>query len=165
METSFGPSDGTGRTWNEYLADEEEARRVRLRLSRMASSPDVTDVDYSDDEPIPAITRTVPAREVDSGWPSTINTWRNRLLANDWKVKVGFAEAHHEDLYYKNGSLRKPAHDEQMWWINAAKPGRYVTISYGYANGKNIMTARTIRGQQRLVSDAEMKDAVEAEDD
>ena len=120
--------------------------------------------DTAEPESEPEVVITVPAHEVESGWPGVITTWRNRLLANDWQVKVGSATSQNPDTYWQNGNLRKAAHEGQMWWINAAKPGRYITISYYYEAGKNVRTSRTIRGILRLLSDAEMRDAVEADD-
>lgn len=163
---SRGPDDGTGRTWGEYLLDEEAKRKVALRASRYAHTVD-TELPDSDDEPVAQVTITTPGHEVESGWPKVLSTWITRLRANGWEFKVGFSEARHEDLFYKNGNLRKAAHDEQQWWINATKLGRYITISYNYENGKNVSTrtTRLIRGVLGLQSDAAMKEAIEVEDE
>lgn len=158
---SFGPADGTGRTWHEYFTE--------LRgLDRVDESD--TDGDEPGDDlfgTFAEVVITTPGHEVESGWPRTIATWRNRLLAHGWQVKVGNSVAKHPDSYYKNGKLKKPAHEEQQWWVNAAKPDRYITISYNYENGKPVgnRTTRRVRGILKSFSDAEMQDAIEAEDE
>lgn len=154
---TFGPADGTGRTWHDYFR-EAKGRDVV-----------VDPVDEPDDdllESFAGVTITVPAHEVTEGWPRALGTWRNRLLANGWEVKVGTAETNWPTTYAKNGNVKKKEHDVVVWWLNGAKPGRYVTIAYEFVNGTAVgnHTTRMIRGQYRLLSDAEMKDAVEADD-
>lgn len=124
------------------------------------------DSDESGTDLFSSVVVTSPAREVESGWPSVLNTWRNRLLANDWQVKVGTATSFWPTTYAKNGNVKRAEHEVVVWWINAAKPKRYITIAYETVDGKIVpnRTTRMIRGIMRLLSDAEMKDAVEAED-
>jgi hypothetical protein len=159
----FGPADGTGRTWDDVLRENKEADAQRRKAKLLGRDPD----DVSDDEvraePVPEV--FIAAHEVESGWPSVITTWRNRLLANDWKFKVGHSAAHNPDTYWQNGNLRKAAHDVHMWWINAIKDGRYITISYALIDGKTAWSSRTVRGVMKLQSDAYMREIVESSDE
>lgn len=125
-----GPGDG--RTWHEYFED------LKPR--------EADDSDVDDGSPVPgSITVTTPAHEVAEGEPipRALVTWRNRLLANGWRFKIGHSVAFHEDSYYLNGNLRAAAHEEHQWWINAINGNTYITISYNVVDGK-VNSARTI---------------------
>lgn len=155
--TGFGPADGTGRDWHQFFED------VRAARPGVAPGPDVSD----DDDPVEPITITTPAHEVDpdslkaAGAPGALTTWRNRLLANDWRYKVGHAAADHADTFNKNGTVKKEAHHTDTWWINAIKGGTYITITYTIVEGKTARSSRTVRGEMRLYGDKEMKELVE----
>lgn len=157
MYPTFGPEDGTGRDWHQYFRD--------LKGRDVARDADDDDDDL--DGTFAGVVVTVPAHEVESGWPSVLGTWRNRLLANGWQFKIGSATSFWPTTYAKNGNVKKAEHTVVVWWINAAKPGRYLTIAYETVDGKVVpnRTSRQIRGIYRKISDAEMKDAIEAEDD
>jgi hypothetical protein len=154
---TFGPADGTGRDWHQYFEDNRAASRV------VAPDPD-------DDDDLPEpITVTTPAHEVDESalkgnCPRALLTWRNRLLANDFLVKVGHSIAWHEETFYKNGNPNQPEHEEHQWWINALKDGQYITISYNVVDGaaNSTRTVRKLNSEMRNYGDAELKELVEA---
>jgi hypothetical protein len=159
---TFGPADGTGRTWHDYFND-LKGRTVEP----VAPEPDDTD----EVESLGNVIITIPGQEIPEKWfnlgaPRALLTWRNRLLANDWEFKCGASQARNETTYYKNGNVNQPAHWEEMWWINAIKDGEYVTISYNLRDGKvySARTSRTMRSRWGLLGDKEMKELVEAED-
>jgi hypothetical protein len=152
---TFGPEDGTGRSWGDYFSELKGRTAVAEPIAE-------SDDDAPDD--LGAVTIIQPAKEIESGWPSVINTWRNRLLANDWHVKVGHSIAHWGDQRYKNGNLKKAEHEEEQYWINAVKGSEYVTISYNVESGKTNST-RTVRRALTVphsLSDAELRELVTA---
>lgn len=146
-----GPGDG--RTWHEYFND--------LKARDEPDDPVDGDGDLAG-----TITITTPAHEVADGSPipRALVTWRNRLLANDWRFKVGHSVAHHSDSYYLNGNLKAAAHDEHQWWINAINGNTYVTISYNVVDGQ-VKSSRTILqvvGRSRNLSNKEMQELIES---
>lgn len=157
-----GPAYRPGFTWHEYFTEK--------RSEFKPPDPDpADDPDAGDDLPEP-ITITIRATEVPDKWfsagaPRALITWRNRLLANDWEIKQGACQSWHEDRYYKNGKLDAPAHWEELWWVNAVKDGKYITVTYNIRNGAvySARTSRTVRGEMRLYGDAEFKEMVENE--
>lgn len=146
--------------WTDYFQKLKDDGHINQGHKAEEVSQTEEDVSFSH------VTVTVPGHEVFEGWPNTLQTWRKRLLDAEWLVKMGFAQAHHDTTYYKNGNVNAEEHDEETWWINALKGGKYVTISYTYAPKKdkmtNIFTARQVRGVNRNLSDKEMQEAVNA---
>lgn len=160
---TFGPADGTGRTWHEYFTD------YRTALGHTVD-PDPEPDDTDEVEPVGTITITIPATEVPEKWfnigaPQALRTWRNRLLANDWTFKCGACQAWNDTTYYKNGNVNQPAHWEEIWWINAIKDGKYLTISYNIRGDKvySARTMRQVRGELAALSDKAMKEMIEGE--
>jgi hypothetical protein len=152
---TFGPEDGTGRSWNDYF------RAIKGR-----PDPDAEPADDGDDDDLSgSVTVTIQAHELSDGWPQSINTWRNRLLANSWTVKVGHCKAVWDDQYYKNGNLKKLAHEEEQYWVDAVRGDKYVTISYNYVDGK-VQGQRTFRQVKsewfRKYSDKEMQELIKS---
>lgn len=157
---TYGPEDGSGRDWHQYFTELKRGNHVEVASSDDGDSDDLPE----------SITVVIPATEVPENWfnigaPQSLRTWRNRLLANDWTFKCGASQAWHEDKYYKNGNLDQPAHFEEVWWINAIKDGKYITISFTLRDGKvySARTSRTVRGEMRLYGDKEFKEMVESD--
>lgn len=156
---TYGPAERPGVSWEQYFAEYQARRRP----------VDPVDDDDTDGDGVPgAITITQPATEVrDGGWPKGITTWRNRLLAAGWEVKVGYCAADVAETYTKAGTVKKKAHEESQWWINSVKDGRYLTISYVFDNGKPVggRTSRRMRGQDKNLSDAWLQEIIMSEDE
>jgi hypothetical protein len=108
---------------------------------------------------------TTPGHEIHEGWPKVITTWRNRLLASDWLVKVGLSESHFDEQLHKNGNVKKAEHDVKTYWLNGLKGSQYVTILYDFdaETGDTIRTSRTVRHVERLLGDKEMQAVIKGD--
>lgn len=153
LHPTEGPGDG--RTWHEFF------RTIREDRIAAAAGPDPDSID--DDDLPGTITITEPPHEYTEKLPQGLSTWRNRLLANDYEVKVGRSVAWHADTFWKSGKLRKGAHSESQIWINAWDGVRYVTVSYNFIDGKTVSqnTVRKVSGIGHNLSDAELRELVE----
>jgi len=141
------------------MESDDEDEGVFLASDAVDDGDGVSESDFS------YITVTTPGHEVSEGWPTVLNTWRNRALAAGWEVKVGHSVAHHAERLWKNGSTRSPEQVRELWWINAVKDGKYITVTYTFAAGKALsqFTSRTVRGVYRLLSDKGMQEVIKGE--
>ena len=135
-----GPAHMPDKTWSEYYAE--------LRDHDGDTVADVADgEDDAEEAPIEV---TVPAHEIEEGWPSSIGTWRKRLIAGGWDLKVGHSQAEIADVWRKDGSaIRYPAWTCDTFWIDAVRDDDYVTIAYTFKDGKS-QSARTLRHSRKL---------------
>lgn len=144
---------------------------ANLRAERAAASERERDAAAQiaalgdDEEEDGAVTILVPGHEVSEGWPKALGTWRKRCLENDWQIKVGYAQARIEDVYYADAAkgVKKPAHVVEQWWLNATDGTEYLTISYTQVDGKTKRSSRAARSIDGLLSDAEMQKVVKHE--
>lgn len=154
-----GPEHMPDKTWSEYYA--------WLRDRDGDTAPPVGDSDAESDapeEPEAAIVITVPAHEIEEGWPTALGTWRKRLIAGGWDLKVGHASAEVADVWLVDGSaIRYPGWTCDTYWINAVLGDDYLTIGYTLKNGASLSN-RTLRHSAkywwRKWSDKEMQDYV-----
>ena len=163
----FRSTSPDGEDWETYFRRMHNEGKIN-NAHRPETEPDPDDSD--DDLPEPVVI-TTPAHEVlDESElrqiPRGLKTWRNRLIANDWETKVGHCVAWCETSYYGNGNVRAEEHEEEQWWINAVKDGKYLTISYNLRNGETYgaNTVRKLSGVGRNIGDKELKEMVETND-
>lgn len=153
---THGPDGDTGESWHEYFR--------RLRLEREAQQA------QSDEDDDACVQLLVPGRLVrdDDPIPSGIRTWTKLLVRADWQVKIGYSKVLIPGKAFKSGEregeVRADRTINQSWIEAHDSAGGRIRIAYQQPEGgKPVCLHRLWSGSYRKLSDAEMKEVINAD--